>query len=267
MAKKKQQECPAGEKWAVPYADFLSLLLALFIALWAISKSDAAKAKALSQALINVFNTPPPSRIFQPIIQRPPDPGQTRDITEGQQPQNAEGTAPVAMTESVSQMQLLMQEGGVLEQIEQGIILRLPADLLFEEGKANLSNDEMLRYVRRVAEVLRQLPTEVKIDVRGYTDDSLLTKDSIYADSYELAGARASRVMRALIQYGTNPANLSYSSHGNQNPIVPNTTPENRARNNRVEIFLFTAPKTLKNIKSILDKNGIQAELVDGSNR
>ena len=45
MAKKKKcPECPAGEKWAVPYADFLSLLLALFIALWAISESDVAKA-------------------------------------------------------------------------------------------------------------------------------------------------------------------------------------------------------------------------------
>ena len=52
MAKKKQQECPAGERWAVPYADFLSLLLALFIALWAISESNPAKAEALKTEFI-----------------------------------------------------------------------------------------------------------------------------------------------------------------------------------------------------------------------
>ena len=46
MAKKKKcPECAAGEKWAVPYADFLSLLLALFIALWAISSTSVEKAK------------------------------------------------------------------------------------------------------------------------------------------------------------------------------------------------------------------------------
>ena len=46
MAKKKKcPECPAGEKWAVPYADFLSLLLALFIALWAISSTSNADSE------------------------------------------------------------------------------------------------------------------------------------------------------------------------------------------------------------------------------
>ena len=59
MSKKKAQECPAGEKWAVPDADFLSLLLALFIALWAISSTESSKAKALSQALVTAFSNPP----------------------------------------------------------------------------------------------------------------------------------------------------------------------------------------------------------------
>ena len=59
MAKKKKcPECPAGEKWAVPYADFLSLLLALFIALWAISESDVAKANEVKEAFIQIFDFP-----------------------------------------------------------------------------------------------------------------------------------------------------------------------------------------------------------------
>ena len=57
MAKKhKCPECPAGEKWAVPYADFLSLLLALFIALWAISKTNPAKVEALKTEFVKIFD-------------------------------------------------------------------------------------------------------------------------------------------------------------------------------------------------------------------
>lgn len=59
MAKKhKCPECPAGEKWAVPYADFLSLLLALFIALWAISKTNPAKVEALKTEFIKFLTIP-----------------------------------------------------------------------------------------------------------------------------------------------------------------------------------------------------------------
>ena len=57
MAKKKKcPECPAGEKWAVPYADFLSLLLALFIALWAISETNPAKVEALKTEFVKIFS-------------------------------------------------------------------------------------------------------------------------------------------------------------------------------------------------------------------
>lgn len=57
MAKKKKcPDCPAGEKWAVPYADFLSLLLALFIALWAISSTAAADSEALKSEFVKIFD-------------------------------------------------------------------------------------------------------------------------------------------------------------------------------------------------------------------
>ena len=246
MSKKKAQECPAGEKWAVPYADFLSLLLALFIALWAISSTESSKAKA-----------PPKSSIFQPIFQRPPDPGEVHEDTEGKNPQTADGSASaVAVKDSITQIQMLIQEGGVLEQIEQGITLRLPADLLFEEGRADLNNEEMITYVRRIAEIINKLPPEVKIDVRGYTDDKPLSSNAKYKDLYELAAARAYAVMSNLLANGVNPEKLPYSSYGKYSPVAPNTTLEKRAKNNRVEIFLSSSPSSVRTIKSVLDSAG-----------
>lgn len=266
MAKKKAAECPAGERWAVPYADFLSLLLALFIALWAISNTDASKAKAMSDAMINVFNVPRPSVTFQPLIQRPPDPGQVRESTEGKMPHTSDGSSPsFASQSSISQMQMVIQEGGVLEQIEQGIVLRLPVSLPFEQGKADISHNENALSVRRIAEVLNKLPEEVKIDVRGYTDDKPLPKGSPFKDNYDLAAARARVVTEGLFKNGATHSNISYSAHGSSSPTAPNTTAQNQQNNNRVEIFIFTQPTGLRSIKSVLDESMSGTTLEDGT--
>ena len=79
MAKKnKPTECPAGEKWAVPYADFLSLLLALFIALYAISAVNKSKVEALKTEFIKIFNYAPKPEAMQPVVVIPPDSGKER---------------------------------------------------------------------------------------------------------------------------------------------------------------------------------------------
>lgn len=266
MAKKKAAECPAGERWAVPYADFLSLLLALFIALWAISNTDASKAKAMSDAMINVFNVPRPSVTFQPLIQRPPDPGKVRESTEGKMPHTSDGSSPsFASQSSISQMQMVIQEGGVLEQVEQGIVLRLPVSLPFEQGKADIAHNENALSVRRIAEVLNKLPEEAKIDVRGYTDDKPLPKGSPFRDNYDLAAARARVVTEGLFKNGATHSNISYSAHGSSSPTAPNTTAQNQQNNNRVEIFIFTQPTGLRSIKSVLDESMSGTTLEDGT--
>lgn len=267
MARKKPQDTPAGERWAVPYADFLSLLLALFIALWAISSTETSRAKSYTQAIINFFANPHSLRVFQPIFQQLSSSGEVQDsIDDGTKPHTSDGDATSISAkdkENISQVQMLTQEGGVLEQVEQGVVLRLPVGLIFESGKANLSSEEMLTYVRRIAEIITQkLPAEVKIDVRGYTDNTPLPKDSGFGDHYGLAAARAYTVMRNLINNGIKPENISFSSYGQHSPIAPNTTNENRAKNNRVEIYLLTAPRTVKNIKSILDENIKEGETI-----
>lgn len=266
MAKQKAQECPAGEKWAVPYADFLSLLLALFIALWAISNTDASKAKAMSDAMINVFNVPRPSVTFQPLIQRPPDPGQVRESTEGSMPHTSDGSSPsFANAGAVSQMQMVTQDGGVLEQVEQGIVLRLPVFLPFEQSRADIAYNENTLSIRRIAEVINKLPEEIKIDIRGYTDSNPLPKGSPFKDNYDLAAARARVVTEGLFKNGATHSNISYSAHGATSPSAPNTTAQNQQNNNRVEIFIFTSPTGLRKVKSVLDGEMQGATLEDGT--
>ena len=219
MAKKnKKQECPAGERWAVPYADFLSLLLALFIALWALSAQNKAKVEALKLEFIKIFDSPPKPDTLQPITKIPPPPGDIEEITDGQKSN-----------------------------------LRLPSDLLFERDSAKISSQEMRDYIRDIANIIKRFPSHVQVNVRGYTDDGSISPASGYSDHFTLAAARALIVMELLIKNGVDPKMLSFTSFGKNQPLVPNNSLANRAKNNRVDLFLSADPSSVKNIQSLLD--------------
>ncbi|PAF49920.1 flagellar motor protein MotB [Helicobacter sp. 12S02232-10] len=256
MSKKnKKVECPAGEKWAVPYADFLSLLLALFIALYAISATNKAKVEALKTEFIKIFNSTSKPETLQPVIPIPPNPGEESEETEGSRIYQSQQSSSSVAIENITELKNMIEEGGILEQIEQGVVLKLPANLIFKQGSADISNSDMMMYIKRVAQIIKKFPPQVNIDIRGYTDNSPLPKDSAFKNHYDLAASRALSVMKALIQDGVSPEQLSYSSYGKYKPLAPNNSVENKLKNNRVEIFFSTDPNNIQEIKSILDKN------------
>lgn len=256
--KKKAEEAPTGEKWAVPYADFLSLLLALFIALYAISSVNKTKLEALKIEFIKIFDNTAKPEAIQPVIPIPPNPGEESDQTDGNRIFQSQQSASSPSVENIAQLSEMIKEGGILEQIEQGLTLKLPANLLFAQNSADISNSDMMMYIRRIAQIIKKFPPQVRINVRGYTDDKPLPRSSNFSDHYDLAAGRALTVMKELIQNGIPSDKLSFSSYGQYQPIAPNNSLENQAKNNRVEIFLSTDPNSIKEIKSILDKNGDQ---------
>ena len=247
MAKKKKcPECAAGEKWAVPYADFLSLLLALFIALWAISSTSPEKAKALKEAFIIIFDYPISMPLPSPVDQ---DSG-------NYQGNDADESSPSSghISEPSIPSDIQADIGGVLEQIDSGTFLRLPSQILFEAGVAEITNSDNFTYLERLVTIIKAYPEYVHLDVRGYTDDSPLPVGSPYKDQYALSSARAINVMNELVQKGIQPHRISISGYGPYDPIVPNDTPQNRARNNRVEIFFFVSKNNDSKIQSLLEK-------------
>lgn len=102
--------------------------------------------------------------------------------------------------------------------------------------------------------IIKKLPDYVKIDVRGYTDNTPLPRDSRYKDNYELSSARSLSVMKNLIKNGISPERISFSGYGEHQAIAPNDSPINRAKNNRVEIFFFVDPKDAPVAQSILEE-------------
>ncbi|AQQ60463.1 MULTISPECIES: flagellar motor protein MotB [Helicobacter] len=251
MAKKcKCEECPAGEKWAVPYADFLSLLLALFIALYAISAANTSRVKAVTEAFITIFDATPMPERTMPVMIIPPDPGTVRQETKDTLKNTSTNLNAPTTVVTITQLSNLIQDGGLLEQIEQGTTLRLPSDILFEPGTAELVNQDRKTELDLLATAIAKMPPEVTINIRGYTDNS---SPAGYRNNYELAAARASNVMEYLMSRGVDPARLSFTSYGQYNPIVPNTSEVNRRANNRVEVFFATTKTSVHEVQGVLE--------------
>lgn len=243
MAKKKKcPACPAGEKWAVPYADFLSLLLALFIALWAISETNPIQAELLKTEFIKVFD----------YTLTAPVPTNEADIDENDL--ETSSTAAQSGAASAAELNDATQEGGILEQVEMGTSLRLPTSLMFESGKAEITNSDAFLYLNRISAIIKKMPEYVKIDVRGYTDNTPPPATSRFRDNYELSAARSLAVMKAMIKNGIPADRISFSGYGEQHPQEPNDSLINKSKNNRVEFFFFIDPKDVPQTQSILEQ-------------
>lgn len=247
--KKKHADHGVSEKWAIPYADFLSLLLALFIALYAISAQNKAKVEALKKEFLKIFDYPELAKKIPPTTKNEPFGKSKEDVRE-----TSSSASPISL-ESVPQFSRLVQEGVALEQIERGIKLELPSSLNFHPNVATIDNHEMRDYIRDIARIIKQLPDGVKINVRGFTDNSALPMDSLFPDHFSLGSERAKNVANLLIENGVDPKKISMTSFGANSPLYPNTSVENRARNNRVEIFISTDENAVDAVKSVLDSN------------
>jgi chemotaxis protein MotB len=128
-----------------------------------------------------------------------------------------------------------------IDRLREGLRTSLPAETLFASGSAELTA-EGERVVAALAATLRDTPYQVL--VQGHTDDVAIrgALAQRFPTNWELAAARAARVVRALEAGGVDPARLAAVSLGEHHPVVPNDTPEGRAENRRIEIRLIPPP-------------------------
>lgn len=237
MAKKKCPPCPAGEKWAVPYADFLSLLLALFIALWAISESNPIKAEALKTEFVKIFDYTPSHSVEQET------PNQHRFKGSSQQKKQDELAALKALT--TSQQELIQQLKQALDQSENQVALKLPARVEFARGSADIVSSDVRDFLKYMVEFSLQLPSTVQIEIRGYTDNS----DSA-VNSYNLAYRRGANVAEYFINGGISVKNVTIKSFGLNSPLENDAS---LAKNNRAEIYYKVEMTDEKTQKSVLE--------------
>jgi len=145
--------------------------------------------------------------------------------------------------ELVRELQAEVEAGQItIQEVVDGIRLGVSDELLFSSGAVKLD--------ARATDLLARVGQQIKGDesivfVEGHTDDVPVGKTlrSSYPTNWELAGARAALVVRELSEAGVAPERLRAVSRGPFAPLVPNDSPENRARNRRTEIILRTRPQ------------------------
>jgi chemotaxis protein MotB len=124
-----------------------------------------------------------------------------------------------------------------IEQITEGMVFRLPQDVLFPAGSAELTPAGRSAVRDLVARIEAR---DERVEVQGHTDDQAI-KGALaqrYPTNWELAGARAASVVRVLEEAGVEPRRLSAVSFGASRPLVSNESPEGRAQNRRIEVRL-----------------------------
>ena len=207
MSKKKKCECPAGEKWAVPYADFLSLLLALFIALYALASVNMEKQKALKEEFIKIYKFPSANIVEEQTKQE-------KAMTDEPSDDNVEGKKVIVHTlENKDEQEQNQNKGANLIELPNGSLMSVPANLTFENGKSEITSVFANDFLSNLAKLINAMPEDTEINVKGYAQESEV-KNSRHKDALELSTARANNVIRELVKYNVKPSRLYSSGFG-----------------------------------------------------
>jgi len=239
MAKRKRAKPETTheneERWLLTYADMITLLMALFIVMYAISTTDIRKLTVLAQSLSAAFN----ADVMQGQRAISINPDQVTSVTADQ---NQTGGSPVqsdmrAIQAALEDFAIGQGFGGEVEvgMAPQGIVIRLNDALLFSSGRAYL-DDHALKIVGKIADILKPLPNMVRVE--GNTDDT--APDGIlFASNWDLSSARALSVLKAMVDRGVDPSRMSAQGNAQYNPLTPNVDDASRAKNRRVDIVVL----------------------------
>lgn len=247
MARKhKHPEHVNHERWLISYADFITLLFATFVALYALSKSDATKAAAAAESVRIAFGTPSGSILPQePVIQQAvpsdktkPIPGETSNGP--QKPQKQAGKSE--FEEMKKEVEEYLMTKKMLNKVqvdiqERGLVVSLKEAGVFKSGQAEVQ-EEAMAALKEIAEKISKYRNPVRIE--GHTDNQPIHSRT-YPTNWELSSTRATNMARVLMdKYGVPPDKVSATGYGEFRPTGSNDTPAGRARNRRVDIVILS---------------------------
>jgi chemotaxis protein MotB len=257
------EEVANEERWLLTYADMITLLLALFIVLFAVSTISTKKFEALALGFKQSFSPNPgvlpssngveqydsltPTAGPRQVQQHPSISTPVKQATT-----TAAATALSASTEaqfeSIDQKITAALGGKALQGIlttsiqTRGLVVQVLADKAFFASDSATLGPQGAAVIDAIGAVLRNTPND--IDVEGYTDDVPITGGP-YATNEELSAVRAASVASWLSdQDGIDPNRLAATGFGDTRPLVPNDTPADRALNRRIDIVILAAGAT-----------------------
>ena len=268
----RHEEHVNHEAWAIPYGDLVTLLLAFFVVMYAISTLNEGKYRVMSDSLNAAFDGVPrsiaPIQIGQPTEASsiaPPqpfenDPGSPSVVNLSERVRADAAITPIELMQlEQQQAQADVQLDAIQRQVERALgpmimsdqvtvtreglwlEVNIRSDVLFASGSAALSTPAR-EAIDQLATVLRELPNELRIE--GHTDNQPIAS-ALFPSNWELSGARAASVIRLLEGRGVDPRRMAAIGFGDKRPVADNATPAGRSTNRRVMlVILATSPGT-----------------------
>ncbi|MFO8142722.1 MAG: MotB family protein [Marinobacter sp.] len=258
-----EEETRAIPAWVVTFADLMSLLMCFFVLLLSFSEIDAQKFKQIAGELSQAFgvqrDTPAleipmgTSPVFDQFSPAPPQPtviNEVKQTTTDEQPQLQTLKSPTdvavesaiqdEMQETLDQILQVLEpaiaDGRInVSQDQRRIVIRVEEKGSFPSGSAQLTW-EFEGLLLEMAKVLATIPGNLTIE--GHTDDIPIRTERFFSN-WDLSAARAAAVANVLLARDyVQPTRLAVTGLADTEPRVPNSSPENRAKNRRVEIII-----------------------------
>ncbi|MEO8747219.1 MAG: flagellar motor protein MotD [Rhodanobacter sp.] len=244
MRRKRHEEHVNHEAWAIPYADLMTLLLAFFVVMYAVSVVNEGKYRVASEALAEAFNgsnrvaVPQASskdapRSSDPSISLPTGAStvapKARAATPKTDLQQIENQVRKSLQPLIDRNMVVVRGGPDRLEIE------IRTDVLFPSGVASLAPSAG-GVLSSMAGILAPFGNSLRVE--GFTDNVPIAT-SMYPSNWELSAARAASVARLFADHGVSPDRLGIVGWGEVRPIADNATVEGRNRNRRVLVVVM----------------------------
>ncbi|MDV7341549.1 flagellar motor protein MotB [Terasakiella sp. A23] len=266
MAEEEKKCPPTGSPaWMATFADLMSLLLVLFVLLLTFSEMNVIKYKQMAGAMRNAFGISKQDRLAGVIeidgqLERKvarnvsptktPTPTVSMDIPDTTDEEVFEidpQESPEEQAEDVENevakiiAEEAAEQGVEVEKDGNEVKIRFPSEIAFGSGSANIGG-AFADLLDKLTDVIKK--SQGQVLVGGHTDNIPLGGGGPYRSNWELSAARATSVVHHFLNYSDiAPDKMAVQGFGDSRPLVPNDSPENRAKNRRVEITLVLGEK------------------------
>lgn len=254
MARKKEPEKAANhERWLVSYADFITLLFAVFVTLYAMSQTDKQKVEQVAASYRSAFGVTVGASSgkpqFIPKSDMMPIPSMKQQLKNTEKPKaKGDGSSKVQATKKDFKEMLVSLEKFLIDKNAQdkvniditrrGLVISLREAGFFDSGSATIqpAAHELLA---KIAEVL--LPYGNPISFEGHTDN-IPMRSSTFHSNWELSTARATTLAHYFMdRHSFAPEKISVTGYGEYRPVADNSVEEGRKQNRRVDVVLVGA--------------------------
>jgi chemotaxis protein MotB len=221
-----------ADRWLLTYADMITLLMAFFIMMYSMSVLNLSRFKDAAAGIRQSLGAE-----------------QTRGMGSGSGSNSnpaLNGTVDGVLQPLVKYIQNLKQSGVKGVQVGQdyrGLVITIKSDKMLFAASSPTINPRAYPILDRISESLAKINNRIQIE--GHTCN-LPPNSSHYETNWELSADRATKVVRYFVQRkGLDPRQFAPVGHGDNYPVAPNNTNENRIKNRRVEIVILRKPTNL----------------------